>query len=349
MTFDTMDEARIYYKKVSKQQKFLTVTIDSKDDERRNEDLYLRWHKKKARRRNEETGTQCGWDAIARFVFIEQKNSTVWKLTSLNDQHCNHPMANQFSRYASHQKATPDQYDTILQMICTNCTNQQIVQALNTHNENCPPNCENHGAFIDRDITNMCQNFAGVPLSVGLTVQSFINNMESRGYTFRLRCNNVLISAQHEQSKMITMKPPPVLTKKGGAEQKWDFLTFSKLIVSSKVKGVFNPSVDVKKMMLDTLVDGKAFYQDNNVFGNYGKIKEVLAADAFHRPIEEHTRHELSLFLPLANITYTPYKPVILQLHGSHFYLVTLKVGKRNFPKIYPIYSRVCADAGITD
>ncbi|KAI8342810.1 hypothetical protein BC941DRAFT_448987 [Chlamydoabsidia padenii] len=93
-------------------------------------------------------------------------------------------------------------------------------------------------------------------------------------------------------------KKVKTLEKWGEAEQKWNFLTLSKSLVSSKVKDIFNPSGDdncgfrciakalydsrdrynqVKMMMLDTLAGGKAFYQDNNVFDNYDKIKEVVS------------------------------------------------------------------------
>jgi hypothetical protein len=67
-----------------------------------------------------------------------------------------------------------------------------------------------------------------------------------------------------------------------------------------------------------------------------------LAADTFLRPIEVHSNQQSMIMLPLSNTTYSSYQPIILQLFGGHFYLVTLKRHKRKFPMVSPVYSPAC-------
>ncbi|SAM02249.1 hypothetical protein, partial, partial [Absidia glauca] len=111
----------------------------------------------------------------------------------------------------------------------------------------------------------------------------------------------------------------------------------------------------VKSTMLETLVEGERFYKAIQIFPDYEHLVQTvsyaddgsfvpqkywfstpdcaqLAADAFRRPIECHTPHGPTLYLPLNNTTYSSFKPIILQLHASHFFLVTIKSGKRDLP-----------------
>jgi hypothetical protein len=128
----------------------------------------------------------------------------------------------------------------------------------------------------------------------------------------------------------------------------------------------------VKNTVLETLIEGETFYMTTQIFPDFEHLVQTLsykgegsivpqqywfstpdcaqlAADSFRRPIECHTPHGPTLYLPLSNTTYSSYKPLILQLHASHFFLVTIKTGKRNLPKIYVMYSPICRNHGIDD
>ncbi|SAL99344.1 hypothetical protein [Absidia glauca] len=138
-------------------------------------------------------------------------------------------------------------------------------------------------------------------------------------------------------------------------------------------KGLFDDQDkhnQVKQTMLDTLMDRQDFYLAHNLF-DFDDLKAIvsyheagfvpstfwfntidcaqLAADSFRMPIEIHSDLGSTLYLPLSNTTYQSYKPLVLQLHASHFYLVTMKAGKRNFPNVYCVYSPTCTKTGIPD
>ncbi|SAL99343.1 hypothetical protein [Absidia glauca] len=137
--------------------------------------------------------------------FYRKKRSSQWTLSSLNTQHCNHPTASRYSTYASHRRATPEQHELITQLIDSGSTDQQIVQVLNSHNRNCSSDCEGHGAFVSKDIANMRTRFSGVSISSNNSIKRFINSMESRGYTFRLRTddNNKFVALYFTHERMI--------------------------------------------------------------------------------------------------------------------------------------------------
>lgn len=138
-------------------------------------------------------------------------------------------------------------------------------------------------------------------------------------------------------------------------------------------KGLFDDQDkhnQVKQTMLDTLMDRQDFYLAHNLF-DFDDLKAIvsypdadfvpstfwfntidcaqLAADSFRMPIEIHSDLGSTLYFPLSNTTYQSYKPLVLQLHASHFYLVTMKAGKRNFPNVYCVYSPTCTKTGIPD
>jgi hypothetical protein len=122
--------------------------------------------------------------------FYRKKTSDKWILTMLNTTHTNHPIAIRFSSYASHRTAIMEQRMQIEQLIACGSSDLQIVSFMNTHHHNCSDDCEIHGAFITRDIANMRRRFAGVSLNANAAIKQFIDRMESRGYTFRLRSDD---------------------------------------------------------------------------------------------------------------------------------------------------------------
>ncbi|KAI8140590.1 hypothetical protein BJV82DRAFT_211312 [Fennellomyces sp. T-0311] len=129
---------------------------------------------------------------------------------------------------------------------------------------------------------------------------------------------------------------------------------------------------DIKDEMMEYLVSKQDWYLESGVFimDDIRRLRNILnakgncvddpglwfsspdctqlASDTFRIPIEVYTPLGNTLFLPFTNTRYAKYKPIVLQLHSSHFYGVTVK-GKYSHPRIYCIYESICRNFNINN
>lgn len=75
----------------------------------------------------------------------------------------------------------------------------------------------------------------------------------------------------------------------------------------------------------------------------------MIAASCYNLPIVAYSKCQSITFLPLLS-TPSSFKPLIMQLHASHFYRIHLKPGKiTQWPQMYPGYTKMCDRLGLID
>ncbi|KAI8330215.1 hypothetical protein BC941DRAFT_186207 [Chlamydoabsidia padenii] len=138
--------------------------------------------------------------------------------------------------------------------------------------------------------------------------------------------------------------------------------------VAMAVFGDEKKYMDVKTKMLEKLREIKGDYEKStwiNKEDSFGKLEALLmnignclhnrdfwftdpvcsqlAADTFETPIKFHGPNHSTLYLPLTNHKYKSYRPIALNLHADHIYLVTMKKGTNyGYAPINMMHNSIC-------